>query len=83
MTDIIWKEPPPAPRGRAKGPRNTGKGHDFAQTLKQHPGRWAYYGAHKAARTASNLELTYGLEATVRKREDGAWDVYARYPEAG
>lgn len=82
MTEMIWKDPPPEARGGPKGRRDSGKAYQFVQGLKSHPGRWAYYGVFKSARTGSQLHDIYGVDATVRKREDGAWDVYARWDHA-
>lgn len=82
MTAMFWKEPPPATRGGPKGRRDAGKAYGFVQELKAQPGRWAYYGEFKSARTATQLQDVYGVDATVRKREDGKWDVYARWEES-
>jgi hypothetical protein len=75
MADLNWQEPPPVTRG------NRTKWSVLAEQLREHPGRWALVATRPSDALATYLRRRRGLEATCRKREDGQWDVYARWPK--
>jgi len=56
---------------------------DIALKLKKRPGKWALVvqGAKSPNGTASWKRR--GCQATSSRNDDGTFDIYARYPEAG
>lgn len=75
MTDIIWKDPPPPNRGGTV----LGKTAKFVAALRANPGRWALYRSAKTCGTVVYRRQYPGTEWTTRRREDGRYDVYARW----
>jgi hypothetical protein len=81
--EIVWEDPSPAANGH--GPGGVGVWQAFVAELRKHPGKWAVaypdaeYGA-KCSPLGSRLRKL-GCEATQRKRADGTYTLYARWPE--
>jgi hypothetical protein len=79
MSQIEFRDPPPAKRGRADYD-------DVIAALRQRPGTWAAClvllgGDRTGAVSAKSSLERRGAEATTRV-EDGSMVVYARWPEA-
>lgn len=74
MSEIIWQDPPPMrPKGRQ--PRDPRK-----VAMDANPGRWILWSIGTSTGTTSRLKRD-GYESTVRRREDGRVETYARRPE--
>lgn len=88
-SEIVWEEPPPRRGGVSPDPIEV----DFADKLREQPGRWAILQDCKTQHQASLLQRRvsngapgsawYGsYEARVRRiHDEGAWRVYARYTD--
>ena len=80
MTDIKWQEPPTDGRIR-------GQWEKVAAALRGRPGEWALVRERADASQAIRIKRATipafspagSFEAVSRKREDGKFDVYARY----
>jgi hypothetical protein len=74
--EIAWCDPPAV---TSEGRR--GAAAPFKAALQARPGEWAQYrpGYPHSASTASNFRVG-GYEATVRKRAEGGYDVWVRWP---
>ena len=81
MSDIKWEEPPRAAAGRGADSELEA----ILDALRSRPGEWALIreGTHNSF--AANIRNGHGLwirgefDATQRKRDDGKFDVWARY----
>lgn len=75
MNDIIWGDPPTT---QSTGRR--GVVQRFVEQLSQRPGEWAKYPhvVHQSAVTHNKARFP-GTEWTSRKRDDGRYDLYARW----
>lgn len=81
MDDIKWAEPPP-PRRNELNRRGHGRTQKFVAQLREHPGQWAQYQPdepHWASNATHIKAIDPHVEAVVRKRPDGKYDVYARW----
>lgn len=75
--EITWADPPPDRRGQQPSQRQR-----FVATLQKNPGRWAQYEpGHQHSSSLATAFKALGCEATTRKRDDGGYDVYVRWPE--
>lgn len=73
--DIKWQDPPPIRRGGRPSSWNP-----VGDELKKHPGRWAllWEGARSPS-TGIDQCRKLGLKRRTHKRDDGKWDIYAKY----
>lgn len=69
-----WKEPPMDNRGRPSIRRS------IIDRLQTKPGQWALVAIRKDPSFSTPLKSN-GCETTTRKRADGQYDIYARWPE--
>lgn len=77
--DITWQDPPPV----AGKMGQYGRIKAILQACRENPGRWALAGTYAQSGTnVARLKLQ-GFEATGRRREDGRFDVYVRFPVNG
>lgn len=72
MSEIEWKEPPPAKTGSAASRRIR----NICAELDAHPGQWALVGRYAAPSMATSWRKL-GYESTSRK-VDGGFDIYVR-----
>lgn len=70
---IEWKNPP-----ESEAPRN--KWAKVVKLLKTRPNEWAFVGQIASQPTASILKKRYGVEAEIRKAENGQFDLYLMWP---
>lgn len=74
MTDIIWKEPPPAKKGRR--PEHEAR----KNAMRENPGRWLYWGEASSLTIATRLRRE-GFETRSSRRPDKMYEIYSRVPE--
>lgn len=74
---MVWKEPPPAKRGRGRSTRLAA----FVAALKERPNEWAVYrtDATNASPVTQFGKKFKGTEWTSRKQPNGLFHIYARY----
>lgn len=83
MTEIQWRNPPAASRGRGAKARID----KVVSALKENPGRWALV-AENCTTGSTPIYRKRGCEVTIRgtgeKSPSGQplHDIYARWPEA-
>lgn len=76
MSDLQWIEPPSKGRRGAK----PGKWSEIANTLRGNPGAWALVsGEEGSSGSRARAMPADEYDVTSRVREDGRYDVYARY----
>jgi len=60
---------------------------EFAEALKEHPGKWARYDQTFPAVGSSANRMrklrSLGLETAGRRIAPGVWGIFARWPEGG
>lgn len=68
---FVWEDPP--------APNFTGRPSGRRDAMRANPGRWMLFGVY--ASQGGTAIRRAGFEVATRKREDGRFDVYARWPE--
>lgn len=77
MKDIVWQDPPITSAARSRTPEID----DFVNALKARPGVWALW--HRPVGYASagtEWRRSSGVETACRRRPDGKYDLYVRWP---
>lgn len=74
---IKWQDPPESGIGR--GRQASRERDQLVEELKEHPGKWALILEDQKSSSAAASMRKRGCEArTVRHKETGTYDVYAR-----
>ena len=77
MSGLEWKSPPTKKPGR----RPSAALDDIATKLKGRPGEWALVVHSAKSPNATAVFKTRGCETRSVIRDNGGFDIYARWPE--
>jgi hypothetical protein len=77
LDQFEWREPPPKCLPLRQVHDET---REVIEALKARPGEWAHMGDFPSNHAKANLRR-YGVQMASRRRRDGRYDVWVRWPE--
>ena len=80
VPELEWGTPPPK---RAGGGTAVGAWDMTVVALRDNPGKWARLVAGRDKQPSTHALKRVGCETTVRRLENGTWDLWARWPVDG